>query len=258
MLKKSLTFLLILICLGLRADYLDDGFAAPPVQARPQTWWHWMNCNITKEGIKADIDAMYKAGVGGFTILDIAEGIPEGDVKTASPEWFDMVQYAIECAAAHGMEVCVHNCPGWSSSGGPWIQKEDAMKKVTYSETAVDGGKQITVVLPKPPVVMDFYNDIAVVAFPTPADGTKIPNFQGKAYYNLDTNHAYGKEPPAAAIISRNDIIDVTDRMDKDGNLKWQCPAGKWTIVRFGYTLTGRYNHPTTRYGRGLECDKLS
>ena len=37
MLKKSLTFLLILICLGLRADYLDDGFAAPPVQARPQT-----------------------------------------------------------------------------------------------------------------------------------------------------------------------------------------------------------------------------
>ena len=101
MLKKSLTFLLILICLGLRADYLDDGFAAPPVQARPQTWWHWMNCNITKEGIKADIDAMYKAGVGGFTILDISEGIPEGDVKTASPEWFDMVQYAIEGAAAH-------------------------------------------------------------------------------------------------------------------------------------------------------------
>ena len=258
MLKKSLTFLLVLICLGLRADYLDDGFAAPPNQAKPQTWWHWMNCNITKEGIKADIDAMHKAGVGGFTILDIAEGIPEGDVKTASPEWFDMVQYAIECAASHGMEVCVHNCPGWSSSGGPWIQKEDAMKKLTYSETAVEGGRQVAVALPRPPVVMDFYRDIAVIAFPTPADGTRIPNIAGKAYFDLSTNHAYGKEPPAAAIIKRENIINVTDRMDKDGNLKWQCPAGNWTIVRFGFTLTGRYNHPTTRYGRGLECDKLS
>ena len=86
MLKKSLTFLLVLICLGLRADYLDDGFAAPPVQARPQTWWHWMNCNITKEGIKADIDAMYKAGIGGFTILDIAEGIPEGEAAEIPAE----------------------------------------------------------------------------------------------------------------------------------------------------------------------------
>jgi len=105
---------------------------------------------------------------------------------------------------------------------------------------------------------MDFYNDIAVLAFPTPADGTKIPNIAGKAYFSLDTHHAAGKEPPAAAIIKRQDIIVLTSRMDKDGNLKWQAPSGKWTIVRFGFTLTGRYNHPTTRYGRGLECDKLS
>ena len=139
MLKKSLTFLLVLICLGLRADYLDDGFAAPPNQAKPQTWWHWMNCNITKEGIKADIDAMHKAGVGGFTILDIAEGIPEGDVKTASPEWFDMVQYAIECAASHGMEVCVHNCPGWSSSAFPTVRPEYSMQELVWSATPAGG-----------------------------------------------------------------------------------------------------------------------
>ena len=63
MLKKTLTLLALIAAIGLFADYLDDGFAAPPVQARPQTWWHWMNCNITKEGIKKDIDAMYKAGI---------------------------------------------------------------------------------------------------------------------------------------------------------------------------------------------------
>ena len=123
--------------------------------------------SITKEGIKADIDAMYEAGIGGFTILDIGQGIPEGDVKTLSPQWFEMVQYAIECAASHGMEVCLHNCPGWSSSGGPWIQKEDGMKTVTFSETFAEGGKHLEINLPKPPTAMDFYREIAVLAFPS-------------------------------------------------------------------------------------------
>ena len=123
MLKRFIALFMAVMAVAIHADYLDEGFAAPPMQAKPQTWWHWLDYNISKEGIKADIDAMYEAGLGGFTILDIGQGLPDGDIKTLSPEWFAMVQYAIECAASHGMEVCLHNCPGWSSSGGPWIQK---------------------------------------------------------------------------------------------------------------------------------------
>ena len=169
MLKRFIALFMAVMAVAIHADYLDEGFAAPPMQAKPQTWWHWLDYNISKEGIKADIDAMYEAGLGGFTILDIGQGIPEGDVKTLSPQWFEMVQYAIECAASHGMEVCLHNCPGWSSSGGPWIQKEDAMKTVTFSETYAEGGKRLEIDLPKPRTVMDFYRDIAVLAFPSVA-----------------------------------------------------------------------------------------
>ena len=88
MLKRFIALFMAVMAVAIHADYLDEGFAAPPIQSRPQTWWHWIDCNITKEGIKADIDAMYKAGIGGFTILDIGQGIPEGDVKTLSPQWF--------------------------------------------------------------------------------------------------------------------------------------------------------------------------
>src|SRR5215831_12161727 len=30
-------------------------FANPPAAARPHTWWHWMNGNITREGLTADL-----------------------------------------------------------------------------------------------------------------------------------------------------------------------------------------------------------
>ena len=46
--------------------------------------------------------------------------------------------------------------------------------------------------------------------------------------------------------------------MSKDGRLVWDVPPGKWTVVRFGHTPTGKDNHPAPLEGRGLECDKLS
>jgi hypothetical protein len=32
-------------------DELERGFRNPPAAARPRVWWHWMNGNITKDGI---------------------------------------------------------------------------------------------------------------------------------------------------------------------------------------------------------------
>lgn len=51
-------------------------------------------------------------------------------------------------------------------------------------------------------------------------------------------------------------VIDVTDKVHQ-GILKWTAPAGHWTILRFGFTTTGRTNHPASKEGEGLECDKM-
>ena len=37
------------------ADDLAGRFRAPSADARPQVWWHWMNGNVTKEGIYKSI-----------------------------------------------------------------------------------------------------------------------------------------------------------------------------------------------------------
>ncbi len=153
-------------------DPLDRGFLDPPDSAKPHAWWHWMNGNVTGEGITADLEAMKRVGLGGAQIFHVAEGIPEGNVRFLGPEWSAMMGHAFREAARLGLELCVHNCAGWSSSGGPWVKPEQAMMAVVTSERPVQGPGQFHDVLPLPPSRLGFYRDIAVLAFPTPAGET--------------------------------------------------------------------------------------
>ena len=112
------------------SDPLAAGFQIPPDSARPHTWWHWMNGNVTKEGITADLEAMQRVGIGGAQIFNAGEGIPAGPIKFNSPEWHEMFSFAVKEADRLGIELCLHNCAGWSSSGGPWNSKENSMQRV--------------------------------------------------------------------------------------------------------------------------------
>ena len=62
---------------------------------------------------------------------------------------------------------------------------------------------------------------------------------------------------PGTAIADASQVIDLTDKMDEDGTLRWAAPKGNWTIIRFGYTSNGKSNHPASPEGIGLECDKM-
>ena len=65
-------------------------------------------------------------------------------------------------------------------------------------------------------------------------------------------------DAPSAAAIQTANIVDLSSKMDKDGNLHWDVPEGKWTILRMGYSLTGAKNRPSVPAGSGYEVDKLS
>ena len=73
-------------------DSLERGFQNPPDSAKPRVWWHWMNGNITKEGIKADLEWMKRVGIGGFQNFDAALTTPQVVEKRLvymTPEWKD-------------------------------------------------------------------------------------------------------------------------------------------------------------------------
>jgi len=186
-------------------DPLMRGFQNPPDSAKPRVWWHWMNGNITKEGIKADLEWMKRVGIGGFQNFDAAFATPQVVDKRLvymTPEWKDAFKYTATLADQLGLEMAIAGSPGWSESGGPWVPPAQAMKKFVWSETRVEGGKPFHDVLAKPPANSgpfqqaprtgglalvsntppppDFYADSAVVAFRNPDSDVSMTQFEPK------------------------------------------------------------------------------
>jgi hypothetical protein len=417
------------------ADDLEDGFKNPPAAARPRVWWHWMNGNVTEEGIKLDLEWMQRIGIGGVQNFDAELQTPQVVEKRLvymTPEWKHAFRFAAQTADRLGLEMAIAASPGWSESGGPWVKPEDGMKKLVWTQTIVKGGAPFKGKLRAPPAttgpfqdmtpptdmlssvhsggkaVPTLYRDTHVIAyrerdgaFPSPkfsvssgtpdlaplADGryadavdlpsgskaaptwvradfdtaqlvqsaslgvppawlfgegphtptleaskdgvtfTKIAVFPSRAspqytvsfpavsakafrivfYPNaapfglpsppapgvdfsalggfggsaggIKINEiSFSREPrvnrfeekagfamannyddlasPAAPGLAASDVVDLTGKMAADGSLNWTPPKGNWKVLRFGYSLTGKENHPATPEATGLEVDK--
>ena len=149
-------------------------FLNPSGKSRPQTWWHWIEGNVSKEGIDADLKAMSENGYGAAIIFNIGANCSNrmrsktapGPLVFNSPEWFETFKYAVQKGREYGVDIGIHNCDGWSEAGGPWITPENSMKTLSWTVSKVDGGGTRELKLPKPHANMGFYNDIAVVAWP--------------------------------------------------------------------------------------------
>ena len=159
---KPLTKVLVLGCAlalwscsaGTDSESTDlyEQFVNPPQEARPRVWWHWMDGNITKDGIRKDLLWMDRVGIGGFHHFDAGlrtEQVVDKRLIYMQEDWKDAFKYAISLADSLGMEIAVASAPGWSSTGGPWVKPEDAMKKLTWRELVVEGNGQESVQLPE-------------------------------------------------------------------------------------------------------------
>lgn len=148
-------------------DALWQSFQTPPEDARPRVWWHWMNGNISKDGINKDLEWMKRAGIGGAHTFDINISTPlivNKKLVYMTPEWKDAFRFAASKAKTLGLELAIASSPGWSETGGPWVSAEDAMKKVVWSETDLPPGKSFDGKLPVPPAENGVYQTLGVEA----------------------------------------------------------------------------------------------
>lgn len=420
-----------------KEDSLLKGFQIPSNAAKPRVWWHWMNGNITKEGIQKDLEWMNRVGIGGFQNFDASLFTPvvvPKKIVFMTPEWKDAFKFTTELADKKGLEMAIAGSPGWSVTGGPWVEPKDAMKKYVWTETRVSGGqifrgklsqpsaatgKFQNVELPKTTMLGEttgtlpsYYADAAVIAYRLPVTEKRFTDLKptlttSGGTFNLkdltdgDLNKVAGFLPPrkvdedmwiqyefetpqtfkavsitgaihtamedfnggpqnrtlkvsddganfkdvtaiSGSIVSQNTVsfpattarywrmayktlpppvnlfaemrganpvaaksdgvsvaefvlhtsdridqfedkagftpwkedtktfmpqnadaipaagvIDLTSKMQADGSMNWTVPEGNWTIIRFGYSLTGRQNHPASPEATGLEVDKL-
>jgi len=246
---------------ALAQDLLSEGFSRPPAPAKARTWWHWINGNVSREGITADLEAMKRVGIQEAQIFNVDQGYPNGPATFMSPQWLEFFHFAVAEAKRLGLEIGFHNGAGWSSSGGPWIKPENSMQTVVFSEVRVKGGAATRQILPLPKTKLDYYKDIAVIAFPAPKNDTRIDEINIKTLSNDSfKTHLMPDDKPIDnnAIIKKSGIIDLTQKMGADGSLNWKVPEGEWVILRFGHTPTGTENRPAGPGGKGLEVDKMS
>ena len=89
---------------------LEAGFKTPPNSAKPRVWWHWMNGNITEEGIKLDLEWMKRVGIGGFQNFDASLGTPKLVDKRLiymTPEWKQVFLFTTKLADQLGLEEAI-------------------------------------------------------------------------------------------------------------------------------------------------------
>lgn len=157
---------------------LEQGFQSPPEGARPRVWWHWMNGNITKDGINLDLEWLKSIGIGGFQNFDAALGTPQvvpNRLVYMTPGWKDAFLFTTHTADALGLEMAIAGSPGWSESGGPWVKPYQAMKKVVWSEINVEGGQPFHGALPAPPKETGPFGNLAQADLMGAMGGAKTP-----------------------------------------------------------------------------------
>lgn len=147
------------------SEQLVSEFKAPPSESKPLTWFHSMSGNMSAAGLTKDLEAIAQAGIGGTILFNVTQGIPLGDVRFNSKKHIKLIGHMASESKRLGLSFGIHNCDGWTSSGGPWITPEHSMKLVTFSETIVSGG-QVNIQLPRPYAKLDYYEDIATLAYP--------------------------------------------------------------------------------------------
>lgn len=245
-------------------DSLWSAFQSPPDSAKPYVLWMWMGSNVTRSGITSNLEAMSESGIGGATIYSLADTLtpwaceilrsPTPDIVAFTDPWWEMIRHAALEAKRLGLELIIHNCAGYESSGGTWITPELSMQELVWSETRVASGKHFAGALSHPAV-----NPYPTDPFPEvyiPSEGkVGIPKVEAKETFLRDIAVIAA---PASGDIDFSSILDLSRLMKPDGTFHWDAPAGEWIVYRFGHTTTGAMVQPAQWKAMGLECDKMS
>lgn len=261
--------------------YLKSKFKNPEQKYGVNCWWWWLNGNVTKEAITKDLEAMKSKKFQGAMIFDAGghnqrgnRDIPPGPTF-GSKEWNNLFLFALDEARRLGLEIGFNIQSGWNL-GGPCITPQFAAKQLTFNKCLIKGGKQISMEIPQPSTRKDFYKDVALFAIPL-SKTVQIENGIDNLDLKLGFHELGGSAPDCRFLLENNsnsnsnngengisykikkeDILDITSKLGKDGIVQWDAPAGEWDIIRIGYTCTNSSVSTSSGSWQGSVLDYMS
>ena len=142
----------------------------------PEAWFEFMGGNVRRDGLTCDLEAIKAAGFSGVHFFHVhrneGEVWPgcEKQIPCMSDGWFDLMKFYGEECRRLGLALTVQNCPGWSQSGGPWVDLDHCQRDIEMVRLDLSEGAKLR--LPEIPVKFSDkdsdWRDVAVLAFPTP------------------------------------------------------------------------------------------
>jgi hypothetical protein len=125
----------------------DDPFAWPPITSQTKPWafnW-WMGSAVDKTNLTKELERYAAAGLGGIHIIPIygAKGFEDKYITYLSPQWMEMMGWAVSEAKRLGMGVDMTTGSGWCF-GGPQVTDEDANANVVWKTYTLKAGEKLT------------------------------------------------------------------------------------------------------------------
>lgn len=223
-------------------ETLEAQFQNPPLSAGPHVYWFWKGTNISKEGITKDLESMQASGVGGALIMHVwgMMGKSPWPERTYRSEYYwEALKHAAAEADRLGMKISLTNGPGYTGTGGPWIDPKRNMRKLAWSVVKCEG----------PPAEVE-------LSLPTPGQETPgVKAMPGAKFYEDIAVLAV----PDEKNIRLEQVVDLSGKLQADGKLAWKKPEGPWVVYRIGMLPTMAKPHPIDgSFGNAFEVDKLS
>ena len=200
----------------------------PSATFRPHTRWWWPGNAVTQKGIQWQLQQMHAQGMGGVEIMTPWQMYTKGNIPYLSPEYLEMVGYAIEQARLLNMEVSLSFGAGWKF-GGSWVPPTQRSKVLAQASLEVHGPHT-------------FDQDLPTYAPP--------PH---KQYFTAGFESDAPDENEIVAVVAgrisgdrldSETLVDLTGQVNGN-HLKWSVPEGNWRVMVFRLKYTGEQNATT-------------
>lgn len=209
-------------------------FLSPSVADRPWAVWSWDNKDVTFQEVRDKLDTMHKVGFGGCCILAVN--------AYREPGYWRVFNFTMKEADRLGMDLGMQMSDHGSLPDDIRITPSEAMQRLVWSDTIVDGGTLRNLALPQPDTYKGYYEDISAYAFPASLDNAGLLSVSGDS------------SSQTAYFISPEQSMQLPVYQ---GRLTARLPEGKWRILRVGHTAVAPANSVAGQE-QGLRCDKLS
>lgn len=237
-------------------EVLEADFPVPPSQARVYAFYIWPN-TVDPETITREMEAMSAVGINRVILSTHraqSAGVPagQGGMDFLSPEHLGLLRHALDECERLNMTAEIMLANGWFP-GGPWVTPELGPQILVWSETTVQGGRQVSVELPLPEQSYGIGKKYKGVAGPAIFKGI---NRRGLDYLKPIAVTAYRLN--AAGELIFDSFVRLDDRVDAAGRLTWDAPEGDWIVFRYGHIPNlFKVKNPWPGH-EGLQIDRLS